>query len=72
MLLVSIHDVTPAHEKNVLKLWELCRRRGVTSALLVVPNWHGEWPLEQYPQLCMGPSWGRARRGADPARRAPR
>ena len=51
MLLVSIHDVTPAHDKNVLKLWELCRRRGVTPALLVVPNWHGEWPLEQYPHF---------------------
>lgn len=51
MLLVSIHDVTPAHEKNVLKLWDLCQRRGVTPALLVVPNWHGEWPLEQYPQF---------------------
>jgi uncharacterized protein len=51
MLLVSIHDVTPAHEKNVQNLWKLCRLRGVTPALLVVPNWHGEWPLEQYPQF---------------------
>jgi uncharacterized protein len=51
MLLVSIHDVTPAHEQNVRKLWELCQCRGVSPALLVVPNWHGEWPLEQYPQF---------------------
>src|SRR4051794_1893790 len=51
MLLVSIHDVSPAHETNVRKLWELCRSRGLSPALLVVPNWHGEWPLEQYPQF---------------------
>jgi predicted deacetylase len=51
MLLVSIHDVTPAHEKNVRKLWELCQRQGVSPALLIVPNWHGEWPLERYPQF---------------------
>jgi hypothetical protein len=58
MLLVSIHDVTPAQELNVTRLWELCAGRGVTPALLVVPNWHGEWPLEDHPQFI---SWLRAR-----------
>jgi uncharacterized protein len=48
-LLLSIHDVTPALEGRVRALWELCRARGVVPALLVVPNWHGEAPLERAP-----------------------
>lgn len=48
-LLVSIHDVTPAWTSEVLALWELCRRYGVSPALFVVPNWHGKWPLEKHP-----------------------
>lgn len=28
-------------------LWSMCRARGVTPALLVVPNWHGVWPLDR-------------------------
>jgi uncharacterized protein len=58
MLLVSIHDVTPALERNVIRLWELCADRGIKPALLVVPNWHGQWPLEQYPSFV---AWARAR-----------
>jgi predicted deacetylase len=58
MLLVSIHDVTPAQERNVTRLWELCTRRGVIPALLVVPNWHGQWPLDAYPRFV---AWTRAR-----------
>jgi predicted deacetylase len=48
-LLVSIHDVTPAHEPAVHALWDLCVAAGVRPALLVVPNWHGTWALEQFP-----------------------
>ncbi|MEP6619540.1 MAG: polysaccharide deacetylase family protein [bacterium] len=48
-LLVSIHDVSPASEAAVLELWRLCRARDITPALLVVPNWHGQWPLSEYP-----------------------
>jgi uncharacterized protein len=48
MLLVSIHDVTPALAGNVLRLWGLCAEHGVTPALLIVPNWHGRWPLEDH------------------------
>jgi uncharacterized protein len=58
MLLVSIHDVTPAFEPGVLRLWDLCTSCGVTPALLVVPNWHGTWPLEEYPGFA---EWIRAR-----------
>jgi uncharacterized protein len=51
MLLVSIHDVTPAMAVGVTRLWGVCTERGITPALLVVPNWHGEWPLEAFPQF---------------------
>ncbi len=50
-LLVSIHDVTPALEAPVRVLWALCRANGVTPALLVVPDWHGAWPLEAHPKF---------------------
>jgi predicted deacetylase len=33
--------------------------RGVMPALLVVPNWHGRWPLESHPEFVR---WIRARR----------
>jgi uncharacterized protein len=51
MLLVSIHDVTPAQALAVTRLWSLCAERAITPALLVVPNWHGEWPLERHPRF---------------------
>jgi uncharacterized protein len=51
MLLVSIHDVTPAFESKVKKLWDLCFQSRVIPALLVVPDWHGQWPLERYPEF---------------------
>jgi uncharacterized protein len=46
-VLLSIHDVTPAWASQVDTLWALCRARGATPALLVVPNWHGRWPLRE-------------------------
>jgi uncharacterized protein len=58
MLLVSIHDVTPAQEANVIRLWAFCLSRRVTPALLVVPNWHGQWPVEAHPRFV---DWVRAR-----------
>ena len=63
-LLVAIHDVTPALERDVRALWDLCAERDIVPALLVVPNWHGEWPLEEYPRFN---TWlqARAREGAE-------
>jgi predicted deacetylase len=57
-LLVSIHDVTPALADGVERLWALCAGRGVCPALMVVPDWHGEWPLESHPGFV---AWLRAR-----------
>ena len=56
-LLVSIHDVTPAQADGVTRLWAICAARGVRPALFVVPDWHGEWPLEAHPSFV---SWLRA------------
>jgi len=52
-LLVTIHDVTPALEAGVLRLWEMCAARGLSPGLLVVPDWHGEWPLERHPRFAL-------------------
>ncbi|MCU0625378.1 MAG: polysaccharide deacetylase family protein [Gemmatimonadaceae bacterium] len=57
-VLLSIHDVTPAWRSHVDELWALCRARHATPALLVVPQWHGEWPLESHPDYV---AWVRAR-----------
>lgn len=47
-LLVAIHDVTPAHASAIERLWHICADRRVLPALFVVPNWHGNWPLEDF------------------------
>ena len=50
-LLVSIHDVTPAHDEKIRRLWAMCAVNGIVPALLVVPNWHGSWRLEAFPDF---------------------
>ena len=48
-LLVAIHDVTPAHADALGRIYALLERAGITRyALLVVPDWHGAWPLERH------------------------
>lgn len=59
-LLVSIHDVAPPNHEPVARLWAMCRAVDVTPALLVVPDWHGEAPIERHPRFV---DWVRA--GAD-------
>lgn len=49
MLLVTIHDVTPALQAETRTLWALCRRVGIVPGLLVVPDWHGHAPIERDP-----------------------
>lgn len=57
-ILVTIHDVAPPLMPKVVQLWDLCASRGVRPGLLVVPEWHGEWPIER-DGACM--AWVRAR-----------
>ena len=50
--LLAIHDVTPAHRASLERVYRLLEQLGLTRyALLVVPNWHGEWPLDQHAAL---------------------
>lgn len=46
---VSIHDVSPAWEREVEVALELCHAVGAKPALLVVPNFHGAAPLTDTP-----------------------
>ena len=49
---VSIHDVSPAWEREIDLALELTSAIGVKPALLVVPNFHGRWPLDEHPEFC--------------------
>lgn len=49
---VSIHDVSPAWEREVDVALELAHEHGVTPALLVVPDFHGRAPLGDHPAFC--------------------
>src|SRR6266508_4123064 len=51
-LVVAVHDVTPAHTPRLEALYRLLQEFGVRRhALLVVPDWHGAWPLERSPEF---------------------
>jgi uncharacterized protein len=49
-LLLSIHDVTPHHFERVKSIHDLLQDLGVGNryAMLVVPDFWHQWPLEQY------------------------
>jgi predicted deacetylase len=46
---VSIHDVSPAWEREVGVALEMVHAAGARPALLVVPDFHGRAPLLQHP-----------------------
>lgn len=47
--LVAVHDVTPAHDDRVRRILHLLDDAGVARyALLVVPQWHGDWELPRH------------------------
>jgi uncharacterized protein len=48
---VSIHDVSPAWEREVDVALDLAHSFGVKPGLLVVPDFHGEAPLEKHPRF---------------------
>jgi len=52
-LLVSLHDVSPRHAQAVRRILSWLAERGVPPVqLLVVPDFHGKWPLSAYPDFC--------------------
>ena len=48
----SIHDVSPAWATEMEDALALCNEVGARAALLVVPDFHGRWPLLRYPKFC--------------------
>lgn len=51
-VLVTIHDVTPRFASEVDALLAFSERVGILPALLVVPDYHRNWPIERYPDFC--------------------
>ena len=49
---VSVHDVTPAWAPEIELAMSLAERHGVRPALLVVPDFHGKWPLLAHSSFC--------------------
>lgn len=49
---LTIHDVSPAWEREVDDALLMCARVEAKPALLVVPNFHGRWPLLDHPAFC--------------------
>jgi len=46
---LAVHDVTPAHASRLAQIYALLAAHGIIRyALLVVPDWHGEWPLDRH------------------------
>jgi hypothetical protein len=51
--IVCIHDVTPAYARETrVMIRDLAPFLGRRLSLGVVPNWHGEWPLETHRDYC--------------------
>ncbi len=49
---VSLHDVSPAWEREVEVALEMAHAHGVRPALLVVPDFHGKASLADHPAFC--------------------
>lgn len=49
---VSIHDVSPAWEREVDVALDFCHEHHVKPALLVVPDFHGRAKLSDHPDYC--------------------
>src|SRR5688572_4141806 len=62
-LLLSVHDVSPAHADRVERLVSVLERHAgpFRFAMLVTPDFHGEWPLAAHPRFR---AWLRAQAGA--------
>lgn len=52
-LLLSVHDVSPVHWVSLRRIAEDLRELGVSRySMLVVPDYHGKWPLEEHSDFC--------------------
>jgi predicted deacetylase len=54
-LVVSVHDVTPPHWDLVQRMLSALDEVGVhRRSLLVIPNFQGRWPIDEYDGFCSG------------------
>lgn len=62
-LVVCVHDASPKHADRMRRIDEFLAEHGVGSnySLLVVPDFWGEWPLQDDPEFC---AWLRERHEA--------
>ena len=67
---VSIHDVSPAWEREVDVALEMAHAAGVRPALLVVPNFHGRAPIADALVDPQGEALAAAVKPAEPVRLA--
>lgn len=52
-LQLTVHDVSPAHFDILRKIHSALGELGVIRySMLVIPDYHGEWPLEKFPDFC--------------------
>jgi predicted deacetylase len=52
-LLLSVHDVSPVHGKVLERIAGEFDSMGIRRySMLVVPDYHGQWPLEEHPDFC--------------------
>ena len=50
--LLALHDVSPRHAGACRQILSFLKGRSLPpAALLVVPNFHGKWPLEDHPEF---------------------
>lgn len=49
-IVVSVHDVTPAHEMRLRRIFDLLAAWGIVrTSVLVIPNHHRAWDLRDHP-----------------------
>ncbi|MEN8208374.1 MAG: polysaccharide deacetylase family protein [Candidatus Fermentibacteria bacterium] len=52
-LQLTVHDVSPAHEETLRKIHAVLLELGVVRySMLVVPDYHGKWLLDGFPEFC--------------------
>lgn len=50
---LTVHDVSPAHEETLRKIHSALAELGVIRySMLVIPDYHGRWPLDEFPDFC--------------------
>lgn len=50
---ITLHDVSPMHEKTIKRIHTDLSELGVTGySMMVVPDFWNKWPLEDHPEFC--------------------